>query len=229
MEVLRDWERDYIPNASLSPPEWLLHWDGQRWEPFNVSLIVRDRVTRQCPQTTFPKRRESRSGFKPRSFCIPTVPLSRTGSQIKCGSNRSRPYAPPSRPMGKLLECHYCENSLPKKSEKKITTKETPHYNIAKLNQPRFMAQVKAVVNWRHNNGNRCLRPVVDWLVQDIKQQNVTNVWGLWCTGFDQEVCRRCLFAHTKYFECRSCSPTWRQYPWHCLSAFLLAQVSQWL
>ena len=33
------------------------------------------------------------------------------------------------------------------KRVKKITTKETPHYNIAKLNQPRFMAQVKAVVN----------------------------------------------------------------------------------
>ena len=36
----------------------------------NVSLIVREKVTRQCPQTTsFFKRKESRGGFEPRSFC----------------------------------------------------------------------------------------------------------------------------------------------------------------
>ena len=39
---------------------------------FNVSLTVRDKVTRQCPQTTtFLKRRESRSGIEPRSFRLP--------------------------------------------------------------------------------------------------------------------------------------------------------------
>ena len=40
---------------------------------FNVSLIVRDKVTRQCPQTTsFLKRKaESRSGIEPRPFCLP--------------------------------------------------------------------------------------------------------------------------------------------------------------
>ena len=38
---------------------------------FNVSLIVRDKVTRQCPQTTtFVKRKESRSGIEPKS-CLP--------------------------------------------------------------------------------------------------------------------------------------------------------------
>ena len=121
---------------------------------FNVSLIVRDKVTRQCPwQTTFSNWRESRRRIEPRPVCIPTVPLGQTGSQIKCGSNRSRPYAPTSRPMSKLSGCYYCENSLPKKSEKTTTTTKESHYNIAKLNQPRFMAQVKAVVNWRHNNG----------------------------------------------------------------------------
>ena len=39
---------------------------------FSVSLIVRDEVTRRCPQTTtFLKRRESRSGIEPRPFCLP--------------------------------------------------------------------------------------------------------------------------------------------------------------
>ena len=39
---------------------------------FNVSLTVRDKVARQRPQTTnFRKRKESRSGFEPRSLCLP--------------------------------------------------------------------------------------------------------------------------------------------------------------
>ena len=39
---------------------------------FNVSFIVRDKVTRQCPQTTaFLKKRQSRNGFEPRSLCLP--------------------------------------------------------------------------------------------------------------------------------------------------------------
>ena len=43
---------------------------------FNVSLIVRDKVTRQCLQiTTFLKRRESQSGIKLRPFCL----LAQTG------------------------------------------------------------------------------------------------------------------------------------------------------
>ena len=38
---------------------------------FNVSLIVRDKVTRQCPQTTqHLNRKESRSRFEPRSLCF---------------------------------------------------------------------------------------------------------------------------------------------------------------
>ena len=40
---------------------------------FNVSLIERDKVTRECPQTTtFLKRKESRSGIEPRSFRLPS-------------------------------------------------------------------------------------------------------------------------------------------------------------
>ena len=43
----------------------------------SVSLIARDKVTRQCPQATVStghnllKRKESRSGFEPRSLCLP--------------------------------------------------------------------------------------------------------------------------------------------------------------
>ena len=42
---------------------------------FKVSLIVRDKVTRQCPQTQLLKRKESRSGFEPRSLCLPAQRL----------------------------------------------------------------------------------------------------------------------------------------------------------
>ena len=39
---------------------------------FNVSLSVRDKVTRQCPQTTtFLKKKESRSGIEPRPYALP--------------------------------------------------------------------------------------------------------------------------------------------------------------
>ena len=39
---------------------------------FSVSVIVRDKVTRQCPQTTtFLKRRESQSRIEPWPFCLP--------------------------------------------------------------------------------------------------------------------------------------------------------------
>ena len=41
---------------------------------FNVSVIVRNRVTRRCPQTTTFKGKERRSGFEPRSFCTSLTP-----------------------------------------------------------------------------------------------------------------------------------------------------------
>ena len=39
---------------------------------FSVSLIVVDKVIRQYPYTQLLKRKESRSGFEPRSLCLPT-------------------------------------------------------------------------------------------------------------------------------------------------------------
>ena len=44
---------------------------GSNESHFNVSLIVRDKVTRQYPHTQLLKRKESRSGFEPRSLCLP--------------------------------------------------------------------------------------------------------------------------------------------------------------
>ena len=47
---------------------------------FNASLTVRDKVTRQCPQTTtFSKRKESRS---PSAYQHNALPLGQTGSRL---------------------------------------------------------------------------------------------------------------------------------------------------
>ena len=49
---------------------------GSEESDFNVSLIVRDKVTREFPQTTtFSKRKERRSGIEPRPFCLPASRL----------------------------------------------------------------------------------------------------------------------------------------------------------
>ena len=69
-------EGDYIPIATLSPPER----PALRWEAMRAILMfqqeVIDKVTRQRPQTTtFLKRKESRSGIEPRSFRLPAYRL----------------------------------------------------------------------------------------------------------------------------------------------------------
>ena len=43
---------DYIPIATLSPPEYSCIKMGSDESHFNVSFIVSDKVTGQCPQTT---------------------------------------------------------------------------------------------------------------------------------------------------------------------------------
>ena len=54
---------------------------------FNDWSIVRDRVTRQCPQTTtFLKGMESRSGTEPRPFCLPTPAGSNRFTSVTVGS-----------------------------------------------------------------------------------------------------------------------------------------------
>ena len=73
------WGRETIPVATLSPPEWLLHKDGQWWEPF-CFLIHCDgqKVTRRCPQTTmFEEKEELKRGIEPMSSAYQrnTLPL----------------------------------------------------------------------------------------------------------------------------------------------------------
>ena len=43
-------ERETIPTATLSPPEWFCIKMGSGESHFNLSLTVRGKVTRQCPQ-----------------------------------------------------------------------------------------------------------------------------------------------------------------------------------
>ena len=54
---------------------------------FNVSLVVRNKVTRPCPQTTtFLKRKESQSGIEPRSFRLPAYRLTARPNRLSCES-----------------------------------------------------------------------------------------------------------------------------------------------
>ena len=59
-----------------------------RWAAMRAILMfqqeVRDKVTRQCPQTTtFLKRKESRSGIEPRSFRLPAYRLTARPNGLK--------------------------------------------------------------------------------------------------------------------------------------------------
>ena len=59
------WGKREIIYLSLQNDSCIKMGNGE--SHFNVSLIVRDKVTRQCLQTTtFFKKKESRSGIEPR-------------------------------------------------------------------------------------------------------------------------------------------------------------------
>ena len=76
--VWRLGERYYIPIATPSPPEWLLHLTemGSDESHFNVSRVGSDGQSHdRAVSTNGPKllkRKESRSGIEPRSFRLPT-------------------------------------------------------------------------------------------------------------------------------------------------------------
>ena len=61
---------------------------GSNRSHFNVSLIVRDKVTRQYPQTTtFEERTEADSNRGPSAYQPNALPLDKTGSQEKVSNN----------------------------------------------------------------------------------------------------------------------------------------------
>ena len=71
MEVGEEGEYIYTYRCTVSTRMTCIKM-GSDESRFNVSLIVRDKVTRPCPQTTtFLKRKESKSGIDPRSFRLP--------------------------------------------------------------------------------------------------------------------------------------------------------------
>ena len=72
----------YTVTTGMTPALRLMGNDGSH---FNVSLIVRDKVTRLCPQTaTFSKRKESRSRIEPRpsAYHPNALPRGQTDSHL---------------------------------------------------------------------------------------------------------------------------------------------------
>ena len=98
-------EGDYIPIATLSPPECIKMGSDERRFNVSVGSDGHKTVTRQCPQTTtFLKRKESRSGIDPRSFRLPArpaLPLGQTGS----------PAPPPTPPTPLHVYIYIINNS----------------------------------------------------------------------------------------------------------------------
>ena len=78
-------EGEYTPIATLSPATRMTYIKmGSDVSHFNVSLIVRDKVTRQCPQkTTFEEKGEPkryRTEVIPLQYQPTALPLGQTGS-----------------------------------------------------------------------------------------------------------------------------------------------------
>ena len=81
MEVLE--KGDCIPIATLSPPEDSCVKMGSDESHLNVSLMVSDKVARQCPQTTAfrtERRAEAESSRGPSAYQPNALPLGQTDS-----------------------------------------------------------------------------------------------------------------------------------------------------
>ena len=65
-------EGDYILTATMSPPNDSFIKMGSDESHFNVSLVVRDKVTRQCPlTTTFQEKGEPKRIRTEVPLCLP--------------------------------------------------------------------------------------------------------------------------------------------------------------
>ena len=77
-------EGEYIPIATLSSPERPALKMGSDESHFNVSLIVKNKVIRQCPQTTTFEKKGQPKRYRTEVFPLtnqPTaLPLGQTGS-----------------------------------------------------------------------------------------------------------------------------------------------------
>ena len=74
MEVGEEGEHIYTYRYTVSTRMTCIKM-GSDESHFNVSLIVRDKVTRQCPQTTTFEEKGEPSGIEPRSFRLPAYLL----------------------------------------------------------------------------------------------------------------------------------------------------------
>ena len=77
-------EREYTPIATPSPPGWLLHLDGQRWEPFECFINCKGQshntvsTNRNLFEEKGEPKRESNRG--PSAYQPNALPLGQTGS-----------------------------------------------------------------------------------------------------------------------------------------------------
>ena len=83
------WEEgDYIPIARLPPSQWLLHSDGQRWEPFECFINYegqRHKTVSTDHNFWRERKAEPDSNRGPSAYQPNALPLGQTGSnRVKC-------------------------------------------------------------------------------------------------------------------------------------------------
>ena len=75
-------ERETIPSATLSPPQWLLYWDRQRWELFScyINCEGKSHKTVSTKHNFWREgRAEAESNRDPSAYHPKALPLGQTG------------------------------------------------------------------------------------------------------------------------------------------------------